>query len=97
MRLPNFERGGLTSLLLTASKQTGVASIFQSQIASVIYKMIKTTDVFIQNWRPGAADRLELGEAKLERSTPIFIYCSIQAGPSGPTPIVECTIQSFRV
>ena len=65
----------------------------------VMYEMIKTTDVFIQNWRPGAADRLGLGEAKLREINPNLIYCSISGfGPSGPySGSVECTIQSFRV
>ena len=50
-----------------------------------MYEMIKTTDVFIQNWRPGAADRLGLGEAKLRDINPNLIYCSISGfGPSGP-------------
>ena len=42
-------------------------------------------DVFVQNWRPGAEERLGLGEPALRKINPDLIYCSISGyGPTGP-------------
>ncbi len=48
-------------------------------------KLIATADVFVQNFRPGAAERLGLGEAELRSDHPDLIYVSVSGfGPSGP-------------
>ncbi|HEY3603837.1 MAG TPA: CaiB/BaiF CoA-transferase family protein, partial [Sporichthyaceae bacterium] len=42
-------------------------------------------DVFVQNFAPGAADRLGLGSAELTQRHPKLVYCSISGyGSSGP-------------
>ena len=70
VRLPNFERGGLTSLFINCNRnKRGVAlDLSKPDGVEVMYEMIKTTDVFIQNWRPGAADRHGLGRPDGHRS-----------------------------
>jgi crotonobetainyl-CoA:carnitine CoA-transferase CaiB-like acyl-CoA transferase len=51
----------------------------------IVYQMVRDADVFVQNWRPGAADRLKLGEPDLRELNPGLIYCSISGyGPTGP-------------
>lgn len=48
-------------------------------------ELISTADVYIQNFRPGAADRLNVGEERLRKINPRLIYCSISGfGPTGP-------------
>lgn len=87
MRLPNFERGGLTSLYINCNRsKRGVAlDLSKPEGVEVMYELVKDADVFIQNWRPGAADRLGLGEEKLREINPDLIYCSISGfGPTGP-------------
>lgn len=62
------------------------------------HEMIRTADVFVQNWRPGAAERLGLGEEALRAINPEIIYASITGyGDDGPyserrgyDPIFQC-------
>jgi len=61
-------------------------------------EMIREADVFVQNWRPGAAERLGLGETALREINPRIIYASITgygddgpyAGRRGYDPIFQC-------
>ena len=47
--------------------------------------LIREADVFIQNFRPGTADRLGAGAARLRQINPRLVYCSISGfGSSGP-------------
>lgn len=48
-------------------------------------ELVSTADVYIQNFRPGAAERLNVGEERLRKINPRLIYCSISGfGPTGP-------------
>jgi len=47
--------------------------------------LVDGADVFIQNFRPGIADRLRIGPERLRGRNPRLIYCSISGfGSSGP-------------
>lgn len=47
--------------------------------------LIADADVFIQNFRPGVAERLGVGAERLRELNPKLIYCAISGfGPSGP-------------
>ena len=51
----------------------------------VFHKLIKTADAFIQNFRPGVAEKLGAGEKELHAINPGLIYCAISGfGTSGP-------------
>jgi crotonobetainyl-CoA:carnitine CoA-transferase CaiB-like acyl-CoA transferase len=48
-------------------------------------QLIGEADVFIQNFRPGTAERLGAGVARLRQINPRLVYCSISGfGSSGP-------------
>jgi len=48
-------------------------------------RLVADSDIFIQNFRPGVADRLGVDAARLQGINPGLIYCSISGfGPSGP-------------
>jgi crotonobetainyl-CoA:carnitine CoA-transferase CaiB-like acyl-CoA transferase len=48
-------------------------------------ELVAGADVFIQNFRPGVAERLSVGPKRLQAINPALIYCSISGfGPDGP-------------
>ncbi|MFB6298583.1 MAG: CaiB/BaiF CoA transferase family protein [Salinirussus sp.] len=50
-----------------------------------LYDLVAEADVLLQNFRPGTADRLGVGEADLRAHNEALIYCDISAfGDSGP-------------
>ncbi len=52
---------------------------------ALLYDLVRDADVFVQNWRPGAAERLKVGEEDLRRINPDIIYASITGyGDDGP-------------
>jgi crotonobetainyl-CoA:carnitine CoA-transferase CaiB-like acyl-CoA transferase len=48
-------------------------------------ELVQNADVYIQNFRPGAAERLGIGAEQLQGQNPKLVYCSISGfGASGP-------------
>ncbi|OSQ53457.1 CaiB/BaiF CoA transferase family protein [Marivita geojedonensis] len=53
---------------------------------AVLHDLVSTADVFIQNFRPGVAEKLGAGEEDLRKVRPDIIYCAISGfGTSGPS------------
>jgi crotonobetainyl-CoA:carnitine CoA-transferase CaiB-like acyl-CoA transferase len=51
----------------------------------IVERLARTSDVLMENWRPGVADRLGVGHARLGPLNPKLIYCSVTAfGSTGP-------------
>jgi formyl-CoA transferase len=52
---------------------------------SIALELLRRADVFVENFRPGTAERLGLGYETLKKENPKLVYCSISAfGQSGP-------------
>jgi crotonobetainyl-CoA:carnitine CoA-transferase CaiB-like acyl-CoA transferase len=53
---------------------------------AVFHDLIRTADVFIQNFRPGVAEKLGAGAEELQKINPRLVYCAISGfGTSGPS------------
>ncbi len=51
----------------------------------IVERLAARADVFMENMRPGVADRLGVGHARLAELNPRLVYCSVTAfGSSGP-------------
>lgn len=61
-------------------------------------RLIDTMDILIENFRPGAMDRLGLGYRATHQRNPRLIYCSIsgygQSGPSRDEAAMDLVVQS---
>lgn len=64
----------------------------------VFDELIRGADVYIQNFRPGAAERLNAGEERLRKINPALIYCSISGfgatGPAAGRPAYDTVAQA---
>ena len=57
----------------------------QPKDLAILDQLVATADVFIQNFRPGVADRLNVDAARLQAINPSLVYASISGfGSEGP-------------
>ncbi len=63
-----------------------------------LYALVKTADVYIQNFRPGVAEQLGVGHEQLQALNPRLVYCSISGfgatGPSASRPSYDTVAQA---
>ena len=51
----------------------------------LLHELVASADVFVENYRPGALEKLGLGYAELGKLNPRLVYCSVSAyGHTGP-------------
>jgi len=70
---------------LNRSKQSLTLDVKHPEAADILTRLLARADVFIQNFAPGAAERLSLGAGDLHHKYPGLIVCNISGyGASGP-------------
>jgi CoA:oxalate CoA-transferase len=66
-------------------KQSITLDLGKPDAREIVYKLAEKSDVFVQNFRKGVADRLGLGYKDLSARNPKIIYASSSGyGPNGP-------------
>ncbi|MEE2802885.1 MAG: CoA transferase [Pseudomonadota bacterium] len=66
-------------------KRSIVLDLKQQGAADILWRLIESADVLIQNFRPGAVERLGFGASTVAARNPRLIYLSISGvGESGP-------------
>ena len=89
-RPPVRDRSSSVFGSLNAGKKSLVLDLKSSGAIEVIRKLIASTDILVENFRPGVMRRLKLDYASLRAINPKLIYCSIsgygQTGPSAELP-----------
>lgn len=67
------------------NKRSIALDLKQQRDRALFEDLIREADVYIQNFRPGTAERLGAGSERLQELNPRLIYCSISGfGSSGP-------------
>ena len=66
------------------NKKSFAADLKSPQGHEAVMKLIASADVIIENFRPGAMDKLGFGEAALRKLNPRLIYCSLKGFLPGP-------------
>jgi len=65
----------------------------------IVERLVGRVDVFMENMRPGVADRLGIGYGRLAALNPRIIYCSVTAfgstGPSADRPGFDPILQAL--
>ncbi len=85
-QLANY-RAGMAALYANCNhgKRSIGIDLKHEEGLDLFYKLAADADVVVQNWRPGAAERLKVGEADLRRVNPKLVYASITGyGDDGP-------------
>ncbi|MBV8054706.1 MAG: CoA transferase [Deltaproteobacteria bacterium] len=87
MRRFAFGRNGMSASFLSCNrnKRSLAIDMKSAEGLEIVKKLIATADVLMHNFRPGAAERLGVGEEAVRASRPDIIYVSISGfGESGP-------------
>jgi crotonobetainyl-CoA:carnitine CoA-transferase CaiB-like acyl-CoA transferase len=67
------------------NKKSLTLDLRQPEAREIVYRLVEKSDVFVQNFRKGVAERLGLGPAELRGRNPRLIYASASGyGPKGP-------------
>ena len=74
-----------TFAVINRNKRSIAIDLKDHRGLAVLKHLIASADVFVQNFRPGTADRMGIGEHDLRRIKPDLIYVSISGfGEKGP-------------
>lgn len=74
-----------TFLSSNRSKRSLVLDLKSERGVELLKELVKTADVFVQNFRPGAVERMGIGEDDMRAVKPDLIYVSISGfGATGP-------------
>lgn len=94
-------KGGLYSphyQTYNRNKRSIALDTSQPDDKAVFDDLIRGADVFIQNFRPGVAEKLGAGAAQLSALNPKLVYCAIsgfgQSGPSRDRPSFDTVAQA---
>jgi crotonobetainyl-CoA:carnitine CoA-transferase CaiB-like acyl-CoA transferase len=86
-RLLGDRVGGISSVWANVNrgKRSIVVDLQQADGLATLHDLIRTADVFIQNFRPGVAARLGIDDASLRADNPALVYVSVSGfGDTGP-------------
>ena len=94
-------RGGMSALFATTNRnKRGIAiDLRKKRGVGLLKEIVAGADVFVQNFRPGAADRMGIGEPALRAVAPDLVYVSIsgfgERGPYADQRVYDPVIQAL--
>ncbi len=93
-------RGGMSASFLNnnRNKRSVVLDLKAEAGRSALLRLATGADVLVQNFRPGVADRIGVGEAAIRAVSPAVIYVSIsgfgERGPYAAKPVYDPLVQA---
>ena len=93
--------GGRNAYFETCNRnKRGIAlDLKTEQGIRIVHELVKSADVFVENFRPGTASRLGLSYENIKQVKPNIIYCSIsgfgQDGPISNRPAYDHIVQGM--
>jgi crotonobetainyl-CoA:carnitine CoA-transferase CaiB-like acyl-CoA transferase len=107
LRLSPFARGGLGAFFVNGNrgKRSIALDLHEPRAREILLSLVRGADVFVQNFRPGAVERLGIGEADLRAVRPDLVYVSISGfGETGPyaqrrvyDPVIQALTGSIAI
>ena len=100
-RLGANRRGGFSASFLNNNrgKRSVALDLKEPAAVAALLRVAATADVFVQNFRPGVAERMGLGEAAVRAAAPGIVYVSIsgfgEAGPYAQKPVYDPLVQAL--
>src|SRR5262249_15021988 len=85
--LSSVSQNGESATFMTMNRDTRglTVDLKRREGVALVRRLVLTEDVFVQNYRPGVAERLGLGWEALSAVNPRLIYCSVSGfGGTGP-------------
>jgi len=79
-------------LAYNSNKQSMVLDLKNPKGKEIFLQLLKTADIVVDNYAPGALDRLGLGYDTMSSTNPKVIHCSIKGflpGPYGDRPLLD--------
>ncbi len=97
-RLPSFDKGGIGAFYLNNNRRKKSLSIDLSgdDGKQIVLDLCAEADVIVQNFRPGAIERLGLGYDSIKKVNPNIIYVSISGSDHwaiSDRPVLDPVIQ----
>ena len=90
---------GTSFLAQNANKKSFTLNLKGEKATEIFRKLIKTSDVLVENYRPGVMERLGLSYKSLSEINPRLVYCAIsgfgQTGPDAFKPAYDQIIQGL--
>lgn len=92
-------RGGVSASFLhnNRSKRSAVIDLKTEAGRAALLRLAATADVFVQNFRPGVAERIGVGEEAVRAVAPTIVYMSISGfgedGPYRDKPVYDPLVQ----
>ena len=100
-RAANNQRNGFSASFLNnnRNKRSLALDLKNPAAREALLRLVATADVFVQNFRPGVAERMGFGEDALRAIAPSLIYVSIsgfgETGPFAGKPVYDPLVQAM--
>ncbi len=95
----NKDLMGTSFLAQNANKKSMTLNLKTDEAKEIFRKLLETSDVLVENFRPGVMERLGFPWAEMEKINPRLIYCAIsgfgQTGPDAFKPAYDQIIQGL--